>query len=123
MGKGCWAFAAFLLSVGSASGQYITAKLTCSRDVTEFCSAARSEGNRFAECAKAHFLEFGEPCKTALVKIAAVREACQADIREQCHAIKPGAGRLLLCVKKHFSALSEPCRDAIGQATAKAVAR
>src|SRR5262249_1130046 len=108
-----------LLSLSSASGQYVRAILDCSRDVAGFCNAAKSEGNRLAKCTKAHFEEFSEPCKTALVKIATVREASQPDIRQRSPAIKPGAGRLLPCVKKHFSALSEPCQDAIGDAIAK----
>jgi hypothetical protein len=107
------------LLVSSASGQYVSVILACSRDVTAFCNTAKSEGNRLAECTKAHFQEFSEPCKTALVKIAAVREACRSDVREQCPGIKLGAGRLFLCVKKHFSALSEPCKDAIARASAK----
>ena len=120
VGRICLAFTVIvLLSPSSASGQYVRAILDCSRDVAGFCNAAKSEGNRLAECTKAHFEEFSEPCKTALVKIATVREACQTDIREQCPGIKLGAGRLLLCVKKHFSALSEPCKDAIGDAIAK----
>jgi hypothetical protein len=73
------------------------------------------------ECVKAHFQDFTEPCKTALVKIAAVRESCGADIHEQCPALKPGAGRILLCVKKHFVALSEPCKEAIGRAAERKV--
>ena len=42
------------------------------------------------ECVKAHFTDFTEPCKAALVRIAVVRESCGADINEQCPAIKPG---------------------------------
>jgi len=120
VGRICIAFAVLvLLSVSSASGQYVTAILACSRDVAGFCNTAKSEGNRLAECTKAHFEEFSEPCKVALLKIAAAREACRTDIGEQCPGIKLGAGRLLQCVKKHFSALSEPCKDAIGHAAAK----
>jgi len=123
VGRICIAFAVLvLLSVSSASGQYVRAIQACSRDVAEFCNAAKSEGNRLAECTKAHFEKFSEPCKAALVKIAAAREACRTDIGEQCPGIKLGAGRLLLCVKKHFSALSEPCKDAIAHAAAKAAA-
>src|SRR5262245_29116732 len=68
---------------------------------------------------KAHFEEFSEPCKVALLKIAATREACRTDIGDKCPGLKLGAGRLFLRVKKHFSALSEPCKDAIGHAAAK----
>ena len=73
------------------------------------------------ECVKAHFQEFTEPCKAALVRISAVRESCEGDIHEKCPATKPGAGRILLCVKKHFAALSEPCKEAIGRAAERKV--
>jgi hypothetical protein len=58
------------------------------------------------DCVKAHFQDFTEPCKAALVRVAAVREACGVDIDERCPAIKPGAGRILLCIKKHFASLA-----------------
>jgi len=120
VGRICFAFAVLvLLSVSSASGQYVTAILACSRDVAGFCNAAKSVGDRLAECTKAHFEEFSEPCKVALLKIAATREACRPDIGEKCPGVKLGAGRLFLCVKEHFSSLSEPCKDAIGHAAAK----
>jgi hypothetical protein len=108
-----------MLSVSSASSQYVTTIVACSRDLSAFCNTAKSDGNRLAECTKLHFDELHEPCKTALVKIAAVREACGLDIKAQCPGVKLGAGRLLLCVKKHFSALSEPCKNAIGNAAVK----
>ena len=96
--------------------------MACSRDVSVFCNAANFDGNRLAECTKAHFEKFHEPCKTALVRIAAVREACRSDIQAQCSGVKLGSGRLLLCVKRHFSALSEPCKGAIGNAAIKRLA-
>jgi hypothetical protein len=111
------AFAMFvLLSVSPAFGQYVAVIQACSRDVTESCAPAQPGRGPLTECVKAHFQDFTEPCKAALVRIAAVRESCGVDIREQCPAMKPGAGRILLCVKKHFAALSEPCKDAIGRA-------
>jgi len=70
--------------------------------------------NRLIECIKAHFAEFARPRQTALVKVAAEREACAADIEAQCPIIKPAGGRILLCVKEHFAGLSERCKDAIG---------
>jgi Cysteine rich repeat len=73
------------------------------------------------ECVNAHFQDFTEPCKAALVKLAAVRESCRADIHEQCPAIKPSAGRILLCIKRHFTSLSEPCKEAIGRAAERKV--
>jgi hypothetical protein len=73
------------------------------------------------EYVKAHFQDFTEPCKAALVRIAAVRASCGADIHEQCSAIKPSSGRILLCIKNHFAALSEPCKEAIGRAAGRKV--
>jgi hypothetical protein len=111
--------ASVLLSSSAAYGQYVAAIMACSRDVTKFCNGGKFEENRLAECSKAHFEEFGEPCKSALVKIASVSDACKADTQQQCSGTKLGAGRLLLCFKKHFSALSESCKDAIGHAATK----
>src|SRR5262249_48821182 len=110
-----------LLSVSSAAGQYLTTIQACHRDLINLCSSTQQTGGRLSECVKAHFQDFAEPCKAALVRIAAVRESCGVDIQEQCPAIKPGAGRILLCVKKHFAALSERCRDAIGHAAERKV--
>jgi hypothetical protein len=111
------AFAMFvLLSVSPAFGQYATVIQACSRDVTVACAPAQPGRGPLMECVKAHFQDFTEPCKAALVRIAAVREACGTDIHERCPAIKPTAGRILLCVKKHFAILSEPCKEAIGRA-------
>jgi hypothetical protein len=73
------------------------------------------------ECVKAHFQDFTEPCKAALMSIAGVRESCGMDIREQCPDMEPGAGRILLCVKEHFAALSESCKEAIGRAAERKV--
>ena len=113
-------FAAFvMLPVSSASSQYVTTILACSRDVSALCNTGNFDGNRLAECTKVHFEKFHEPCKTALVKIAAMREACRSDIQAQCSGVKLGSGRLLLCVKKHFSALNEPCKSAIGSAAVR----
>ena len=86
-----------------------------------FVAPNRPEGNRLAECTEAHFNDFAEPCKAALVKIAAVRESCRSDIKEQCPGVKPSAGRIFLCVKEHFAALSKPCKDAIGHAAVRKV--
>jgi hypothetical protein len=112
-----FAFATFaLLSVSPAFGQYVRVIQSCSRDVTKSCAPAPLGRDSLMECVKAHFTDFTEPCKAALLRISVVRESCDADINEQCPAIKPGAGRILLCVKKHFAALSEPCKEAIGRA-------
>jgi hypothetical protein len=106
-----------MLSVSSSSfGQYVSVIQTCSRDVAQFCAPDRRGESSLTECVKAHFDNFSEPCKAALVRIAVVREACGADIHAHCPAVKPGAGRIFLCVRRHFSALSEPCKEAIGKA-------
>ena len=105
-----------LLLVSPAFGQYVAVIQQCSRDFVKFCGPDRSEGSRLAECTKAHFQDFAEPCKAALVKITEVRTACGLDIQQQCPGVKAGAGRILLCVKQHFAAMSEPCKDAIGHA-------
>ena len=117
MRMGSLAFAMFvLLLVSPAFGQYIAVIESCSQDVTNSCAPAQRGRSSLVGCVKAHFQDFSEPCKAALVRIAAVRESCGADIHERCPTIKPGAGRILLCVKKHFAALSEPCKEVIGRA-------
>jgi hypothetical protein len=117
-----FAFATFaLLSISPAFGQYVTVIEACSRDVTNSCAPAQLGRSSLMECVNAHFQDFTEPCKAALVKLAAVRESCGADIHEQCPAIKPSAGRILLCIKRHFTSLSEPCKEAIGRAAERKV--
>jgi hypothetical protein len=103
-------------SVSSAFGQYVTVIAACTRDVTKFCQAAQPQRSSFVECIEAHFQDFHEQCRTALVQTAVVREACKADIEQQCPAARPGAGRILVCVKKHFATLGQSCKDAIGHA-------
>jgi len=110
-----------LVSVTPAFGQYVLVIEACSKDVSNSCGPAQPGRGPLMECVKAHFQEFTEPCKAALVRIAAVRESCEGDIHEKCPATKPGAGRILLCVKKHFAALSEPCKQAIGHAAERKV--
>jgi hypothetical protein len=104
------------LSASPSFGQYVSVIQTCSRDVAQFCGTDQRGGSQLTECVKTHFDDFSEPCKAALVKIAALREACGADIHEHCPDVKPGAGRILLCVKQHFAAMSEPCKEAISLA-------
>ena len=116
------AFAMFVpLLVSPAFGQYIAVIESCSRDVPNSCAPAQLGRSSLIGCVKAHFQDFSELCKAALVRIAAVRESCGADIHERCPTIKPGAGRILLCVKKHFAALSEPCKEAIARAAERKV--
>ena len=111
MRRSCLALVLFvLLSVSSATGQYVGVIEACNRDVARFCSPSAPGGDRLTECIKTHFQDFAEPCKTALVRIAPVRESCGTDIRKQCRAVNPSAGRVLLCVKKHYTALSEARR-------------
>jgi len=112
-----------LLLMSPASSQYAAVIEACSRDVVEFCAPNRPGGSHLAECTEAHFLDFTEPCKAALLKITPVREACGTDIRQQCSGIKPSAGRILLCVKEHFASMSEQCRHAIGHAAERKVRR
>lgn len=104
------------LSVPSAFAQYVTVIAACTRDVTKFCQAAQSQRNSLVECIDAHFQDFHEQCRTALVQTAAVREACSADIEQQCPNTRPGAGRILVCVKKHFATLGQSCKNAIAHA-------
>jgi hypothetical protein len=116
------AFAVFaLLSASPALAQYAEAIEACRGDATRFCGDASRDGDRLAECIKAHFQDLNKPCQAALVETAAVRKSCRADIQEQCRGKRPGAGRILLCVKAHFAALSEPCKDAIGHAAQRRV--
>jgi hypothetical protein len=122
VGRSYLAFAVFvLLSVSPAFGQYVKVIEACTRDVTDSCALTQPGRGPLMECVKAHFQDFTEPCKAALVRIATVRESCGVDIHQQCPAIKPGAGRILLCVKRHFAALSEPCKEAISRAAERNV--
>jgi len=88
----------------------------CRWDAKGICAGAVPGLGQLAACIERNFEKLAEPCKTALVRIAAVRDACKADIQQQCPGTRPGAGRLLLCVKAHYAALSAACRGAIGQA-------
>jgi hypothetical protein len=105
-----------MLSVSSSFGQYVSVIQACTGDFMKFCAAGQHKAGSNTECVKAHFEDFTEHCKAALVRIAAVHDACGTDIQKQCPTTKPGAGRIFLCVKQHFSALSEPCKEAIGKA-------
>jgi hypothetical protein len=116
-------FAMLVLPLSSsASGQYVQVIQTCYRDVAKFCGPAQTAGNPLTECIKARFQDFTQPCKAALVRIAAVRETCGADLQQQCPGIRPNGGRVLLCVKRHFAALSERCKEAIGRAAEREAA-
>ena len=108
-----------LLSVSSASAQSSAVARACGRDVVANCDSARSDKSRLAECVKARFADFSEPCKAEITKTAAVRKACGKDVAERCATAGMGAGRLLLCVKQNYYGLSEPCKDAIGLAAQK----
>ena len=117
-GKIYWAFAVcvLMLSASSSFGQYVSVIQGCTGDVMKFCAAGQRGADPLAECVKAHFYNFSQPCEAALVRIASVREACGADIQKYCPTAEPGAGRILLCVKQHFAAMSEQCKEAIGHA-------
>jgi hypothetical protein len=117
MGRIYWPGLIFgLIFMSPALGQYVAVIQACNRDVVEYCAPDRPDGVRLAKCTEAHFQDFSEPCKAALVKIASVTDACGADVHEQCHGVRPSAGRILLCVKQRFASLSDPCKDAIGHA-------
>jgi hypothetical protein len=108
--------AAALLSASPASAQYAGVIAACRWDAKGVCGGALPEGGQLAACIERDFQKLAEPCKAALVRIAAVREACNADIEQQCPGTRPGASRILFCVKAHYAALSTSCRDAIGHA-------
>jgi hypothetical protein len=110
-----------LVLVSPALGQYVAVIQACNRDVVEFCAPERPDGIYLAKCTEAHFQDFSETCKAALVKIASVTDACGTDVQEQCPGVRPSAGRILLCVKRHFASLSDTCKDAIGQAAQRKV--
>jgi hypothetical protein len=113
--------AVVLLSTPPAWGQYSAVIAACRFDAKGVCGGALPEGGQLAACIKRNFPALGEPCKAALVRIAAVRQACAADLQQQCGATRPGAGRILFCVKAHYAELSEPCREAIGHAAERNV--
>jgi hypothetical protein len=105
-----------MLLVSSSFGQYVSVIQACTGDVVKFYAAGQRGADPLAECVKAHFDNFSQTCKAALVKIASVREACGAEIQKNCPTAEPGAGRILLCVKQHFAAMSDQCKEAIGHA-------
>lgn len=105
-----------LIFVSPALGQYVAVIQACNRDLVEFCAPDRPDEFHLAKCTEAHFQDFTESCKTALVKIASLTAACGADVHEQCPGVRPNAGRVLQCVKRHFASLSDSCKDAIGHA-------
>ena len=110
-----------LLFVSPSFGQYVAVIQACNRDIVQFCAPDRPDGMGLAKCTEAHFQDFTESCKAALVKIASQIEACGADIHEQCPDKKPNAGRILLCVKQHFTSLSDSCKAAISNAAERKV--
>jgi hypothetical protein len=114
--KSCLVLALVLLSAVPAAAQYSTVIAACQWDAKGICGGALPEDGQLAACIKRNFAALAEPCKSALVQIAALRDACATDIAQQCPATRPGAGHIFLCVKAHYAALSEACRDAIGHA-------
>ena len=117
------ALAATVLSAAPASAQYSTVISVCRWDAKGICAGAVPQSGQLAACIERNFQALAEPCKTALVRIAAVREACAMDLQQQCPATRPGASRLFFCVKAHYAALSVACRAAIGQAAARNLRR
>ncbi len=119
----CAALAAIVLSDAPASAQYAPAISACRWDAKGICAGAVPESGQLAACIERNFQALAEPCKTALVRIAAVREACALDLQQQCPATRPGASRLFFCVKAHYAALSAACRAAIWQAAERKLRR
>jgi hypothetical protein len=111
----------FAITLSPALGQYVRVVQACSQDFAKLCAAAQAEGSLVGECFESQFSNFSASCKSAIIRIGAVREACESDIEQQCAAQTPGAGRILLCVKGNFSLLSEPCRSTIGQAAKRSI--
>ena len=75
-----FAVCVLMLSVSSSFGQYVSVIQACTGDVMKFCAAGQHEAGSPTECVKAHFEDFTEHCKAALVRIAAVHDACGTDI-------------------------------------------
>src|SRR5215470_10632416 len=95
MGRSGFAVAMLaFLSASPALGQYADVVQACREDAKLRCPTTQPGGGQVAECLKANFQALSEPCKAALVGVAAVRQACKADVAQQCPDIKPGAGRL-----------------------------
>ena len=115
-----FAVGALMLSGSSSFGQYVSVQ-ACTGDVMKFCAAGQQGAAPLTECVKAHFDNFSEPCKGALVKIAAVREACGADIQKHCPAVKPGRPHPTVC-QTTIAAMSERCKEAIGHAAERKAA-
>jgi hypothetical protein len=78
------------IAVSPSFAQYVSVIHACTRDVAKSCGTGQ-QSDPLVECVKVHFEDFTEPCKAALVSIAAVREVCGADIQKQCPTVKPGA--------------------------------
>ena len=71
MGRLYWPSLIFsLLFVSPSFGQYVAVIQACNRDIVQFCAPDRPDGMGLAKCTEAHFQDFTESCKAALVKIA-----------------------------------------------------
>jgi len=105
-----------------ASAQYSAVIASCRWDAKGICAGALPQSGQLDACITRNFQSLAEPCKAALVRIAAVR-ACAADLAQRCPGTRPGGGRLLFCVKAHYAELSDGCREAIGHAAERNLRR
>ena len=91
---------------------------TCGSDVKVQCAGVQPGKGRIRACVKEHFKDLSEPCRTVLLKAAAVGKACGADIKKNCAGTRPGGGRLRACMKEHLADVSEPCKAVLARAAA-----
>jgi hypothetical protein len=82
MGRPCLALVVLaLLSISPALGQYSAVIKSCQWDSRHICGRVLPDGGQLSQCIEANFQALSEPCKAALVRIAAVRESCERDIQ------------------------------------------
>ena len=106
-----------LLAPARAMAQQAAVRKACDADIEQHCAEVQPGAGRIKACVEAHFGEFSEPCRQALLSNVTVVKACEADVQRTCSGIAPGGGRIQACMKDHIAEYSEPCKRAI--ATAK----
>jgi hypothetical protein len=106
---------AFLLLLAPANGmaQQAAVRQACGAEIQQHCARLQPGEGRIRACVEAHFAEFSEPCKQALLNSVAVVKSCKADVQRTCPGVQPGGGRIQACMKDHFAEYSEPCKQAI----------
>lgn len=107
------AVASVLLAPGGAIAQGTVLRQACGADLQQHCAGVQPGEGRLRACVKAHFADFSEPCKQALLSSVAVVRACKPDVQRTCAGVEPGGGRIQACMKDHFTEYSEPCKQAI----------